>query len=166
MLIIATVLVAFGCSKSDDNTITPVKPVVIIPVTEYKTAILKDWKLEKKQFLDKDAKVIKEIDFKVGNDCPLEKWKFEQETLTMFKYITDGIEQCREVGTPMKYSVHEGKFYFFYPSEGSFILNVFDFKVFNKDNFTIREDYEYSEEDAEFFNYPKGTKYVQMFFKL
>lgn len=157
-------LFAFGCSTSDDNT-PPVKPETKIPVSEYKTAILKSWNWEKKQFLDKNGNVIKEFDYKLNKDCPLEKWTFEEETLTMFEYVTDGMEKCREVGTAMKYSVHEGKLHFFYPSDGSFIQNTFNFLIFEKDTFTIREDYEYSEEEAVGYNYPKETKYIQFIFK-
>ncbi len=162
--IVLSTMLTFSCSSDDDTTVQPpIKPPVVdvqVPVSEYKTAILKDWYMVKKQFLKGDKSLLKEIDYKKEQkECSLEKWNFKEEQLTMFTYKKNN---CLEIETKMKYAINEKNFYFFYPDfQGHFNMNHFLFVSFTQTQFVIIEKEEYTDQDVINYNYPTGTRFVQ-----
>lgn len=172
--VVAFLFVAINTSCSSDDKNEPiVEPPVVIPVKEYETAIQKEWVFTKYQLLDKDRKVVHEVDGK-GQDCKNNVWIFKEELdgdnekvkiRTDLSYVSNpDTNTCEEHKKKIPYSINNGnELVTALINDGDQImLYFFEIREMQKNKmFLIRKDYLLTEEEAIKYNYPKEARYLQ-----
>jgi hypothetical protein len=159
-----------GCSSDDGG----VAPIIEPPIeTDYEKVIQNEWAFTKYQLLDKDRKVVFELDAK-GGDCKNNLWIFKEELdedneMTKFRtdlsYIEDpDTGQCVEFRKKIPYSILNGNELVTALVNDGDQLMVYFFEIHEMRKnkmLLIRKDYELTEEEAIKYNFPKEAKYLQ-----
>ncbi|MDR0195439.1 MAG: hypothetical protein LBI73_09975 [Myroides sp.] len=161
---------SIGCSSDDAGG----APIIEPPIeTDYEKFIQNEWAFMKYQLLDKDRKVVFELDAK-GTDCKNNLWIFK-ETLdenkekiklrTDLSYITDPeTEKCEEFRKQIPYNILNGnELVTALVNDGDqLMIYFFEIREMRKNKMLlIRKDYELTEEEAIKYNFPKEAKYLQ-----
>lgn len=156
LIIIAITSYNFTACSSDDNV--PYK------VANFKEEIIKEWTIEKKEFLDNKGKVILSIDYTKKKNCSTENWTFNKEEVNRKISSTNQAGNCNETTDKLSYKVVERDLLVMVPSQSTStfkkieISNFYHYKMHlvekvNKEEITLSLDY------------PKGTQTIKYTFK-
>ncbi|SEI83740.1 hypothetical protein SAMN04488018_105157 [Myroides marinus] len=161
---------SFGCSSDDGGEAPIIEPPI---VTDYDKFIQNEWAFTKYQLLDKDRKVVFEMDSK-GADCKNNLWIFKEEldenkekikVRTDLSYIEDPeTGKCEEHRKQIPYNILNGnELVTALVNDGDqLMIYFFEIHEMRKNKMLlIRKDYELTEEEAIKYNFPKEAKYLQ-----
>lgn len=151
-----------GCS-SDDSTAPIIEPPTTI---DFKKAILKTWQFDKVQFLDKDKKVIEELPaIRFGGGCEgyWKVWDFTTEYLKTFQNELDMDGDCSKIDYQMGYEIQDKKLSVSQMHSGDVMqYETYDIVKLDDKDFIIADfSVEFDDEDVEYYNLPKSTKFLQ-----
>ncbi|MDM1380068.1 hypothetical protein [Myroides marinus] len=160
---------SIGCSSDDGGG----APIIEPPIeTDYEKFIQNEWAFMKYQLLDKDRKVVFELDAK-GADCKNNLWIFK-ETLdenkdkikvrTDYTYVQNpDTDECEEHKKTMPYSINDKELVTALLNDGDqMMVYFFEIHEMRKNKMLlIRKDYELTEEEAVLYGFPKEAKYLQ-----
>lgn len=162
-----------GCSSDDSD-----KPIIEPPIVEsFEKAIMKEWVFETYQLLDKDRKVVKDVDALGQFECKKNIWNFKEEVnednvkekvRIDVSYMADvETNECTEHRKKIPYHITNNELVTALINDGDQVmLYFFEIREISKDQMLlIRKDYELTEEEALQYNYPKEAKYLQYLLK-
>jgi hypothetical protein len=171
MFMAMSLLTAFsiGCSSDDGGE----APIIEPPIeTDYEKFIQNEWVFTKYQLLDKDRKVVFELDAK-GSACKSNIWIFREELdenkkkvkiRTDFTYLEDSdTKECKEYKKEMPYSIENSELVTALLDDVDLMRPFFfEIREMRKNKMLlIRKDYVLTAEDALLYGFPKEAKYLQ-----
>jgi len=160
---------SISCSSDDGGT----TPIIEPPIeTDYEKVIQNEWIFTNYQLLDKDKKVVFELDAAVS-ECKNNIWVFKEELdenkekvkiRTDYTYLENPeTNECEEHKKTMPYSINDNELVTALLNDGDqMMVYFFEIHEMRKNKMLlIRKDYELTEEEAILYGFPKEAKYLQ-----